>query len=215
MNPFPPADPVPPGGVATVAPADPVPDDRLAARVRAGDAAAFEQIFHAYYGRLLAFVESYVRSPEVAEDLTVDVFVRIWERRGEWELRGSLRAYLYAAARNEALAWLRRQRMVQRVHDSAAHDDSPPGMGAPPAPGDAAVQARELAEAVEQAIERLPERGREAFVLHRKHGLSYAEVGETMGISPRTVEVHIRRAFQALRGELIHFLPLLLGALVR
>jgi RNA polymerase sigma-70 factor (family 1) len=215
VNPFPPADPVPPGGVATLAPADPVPDDRLAARVRAGDAAAFEQIFHAYYQRLLAFVESYVRSPEVAEDLTVDVFVRIWERRAEWELRGSLRAYLYAAARNEALAWLRRQRMVQRVHDGTAQDDSPPGMGAPPAPGDAAVQARELAEAVEQAIERLPERGREAFVLHRKHGLSYVEVGEAMGISPRTVEVHISRAFQSLRGELIKFLPLLLGALVR
>lgn len=215
MNPLPPADPVPPGGVATLAPVDAVPDDRLAARVQAGDAAAFEQLFDAYYRRLYGFVESYVRSPEVAEDLTVDVFVRIWERRDGWELRGSLRAYLYAAARNEALAWLRRQRMVQRVHQGTAHDDSPPGMGTPPPPGDAAVQARELAEAVEQAIERLPERGREAFVLHRKHGLSYAEVGETMGISPRTVEVHIRRAFQALRGELVHFLPLLVGALVR
>jgi RNA polymerase sigma-70 factor (family 1) len=204
-----------PGGVATLAPDDAVPDDRLAAAVRTGDAAAFEQLFQTYYQRMFVFVESYVRSADVAEDLTADVFVRIWERRAEWELRGSLRAYLYAAARNEALAWLRRQRMMERVHDGALHDDSPPGMGAPPAPGDAAVQARELAEAVEQAIERLPERGREAFVLHRKHGLSYAEVGETMGISPRTVEVHIRRAFQALRGELIHFLPLLLSALVR
>ena len=215
MNPLLPADPVPPGGVATLAPADPLPDDQLAARVRAGDATAFEQLFHAYYQRLFAFVESYVRSAEVAEDLTVDVFVRIWERRAEWELQGSLRPYLYAAARNEALAWLRRQRMVQRVHDGTAHDDRPPGMGAPPAPCDAAVEARELAEAVEHAIGCLPERGREAIVLHRKHGLSYAEVGEAMGISPRTVEVHIRRAFQTLRDQLIHFLPLLVGALVR
>jgi RNA polymerase sigma-70 factor, ECF subfamily len=213
VNPFPPAHLDPPGSVAT-APLDAVPDDRLAAGVRAGDAAAFEQLFQSYYRRLYVFVESYVRAPEVAEDLTVDVFVRIWERREGWELRGSLRAYLYAAARNEALAWLRRQRMVQRVHDGALHDDCPPGMGAPPAPGDAAVQARELAEAVEQAIGRLPERGREALVLHRQHGLSYAEVGEAMGISPRTVEVHIRRAFQALRDELVRFLPLLLSILL-
>lgn len=215
MNPLSPADPVALQGVATAAPADAVPDDRLAARVRAGDAAAFEQLFHAYYPRLHAFVESYVRSADVAEDLVADVFVRIWERRAEWDLRGSLRAYLYTAARNEALVWLRRRRMMDRVHEGTAHDDRPPGMGAPPAPVDAAVQARELSEAVEQAIERLPERGREAFVLHRRHGLSYAEVGETMGISPRTVEVHIRRAFQALRDELIHFLPLLIGVLAR
>ena len=198
--------------MATLAPVDPPPDDRLAARVQAGDASAFEELFIAYYRRLFVFVESYVRSAEVAEDLTVDVFVRIWERRTEWELRGSVRPYLYAAARNEALAWLRRQRMIERVHDGAAHDDAPPGMGAPPPPGDAAVQARELAEAVEQAIQRLPDRGREAFVLHRKHGLSYAEVGETMGISPRTVEVHIRRAFQALRADLGGFLALLLAS---
>jgi RNA polymerase sigma-19 factor, ECF subfamily len=185
-------------------------DGELAARVQAGEAAAFEALFRRYYRRLYVFAEGYVRSPEVAEDLTVDVFARVWERRAEWSLRGSPRSYLYAAVRNEALAWLRRQRMIERAHEDAVRDERRPGMGGPPAPADAQVQAHELAEAVERAVGSLPERTREAFVLHRKHGLSYAEVGAAMEISPRTVEVLIRRAFKSLRAHLGAFLSLFL-----
>jgi RNA polymerase sigma-70 factor, ECF subfamily len=185
-------------------------EDGLAARIRDGDAAAFELLFHRYYLKLHAYIDAYVRAPDLAEDLAVDLFTRIWERRAEWEVRGSLRAYLYSAARNEALAHLRRGKMLERVHAEAAREQRSPGMAAPLASADAQVEASELSRAIEAAIARLPERGREALVLHRKHGLSYAEVGEAMGISPRTVEVHIRRAFAAMRTELAPFLPLLL-----
>jgi RNA polymerase sigma-70 factor (ECF subfamily) len=191
-------------------PASEPAESELAERVRAGDSAAFEALFRAYYRKLHAFIEGYVGSPDAAEDLAVDVFTRIWERRAEWVVHGSVRAYLYGAARNEALAHLRRRRMVERAHAEAARDLHSPGVAGPSAPADAQLEAGQLAAAVESAISRLPERGREALVLHRKHGLSYAEVGEAMGISPRTVEVHIRRAFVALRTELAPFIPFLL-----
>jgi RNA polymerase sigma-70 factor (ECF subfamily) len=203
--------------VATVIPLPPRGDPQaepleseLAVRVRAGDAAAFEALFHRHYRRLHAFIDGYVGSAEVAEDLAVDVFTRIWERRAEWEVRGSVRAYLYGAARNEALAHLRRRRMMERAHAEAARDLHSPGVAGPSAAADARLEASELEVAVEAAIARLPERGREALVLHRKHGLSYVEVADAMGISPRTVEVHIRRAFVALRTELAPFIPFLL-----
>ncbi|HEX2080475.1 MAG TPA: RNA polymerase sigma-70 factor [Longimicrobium sp.] len=184
-------------------------DRALAERIREGDAAAFETLFHRYYGRLHAFARTYVRAPEAAEDLVADVFVRVWERRTEWELRGGPRAYLYGAVRNEALAWLRRQRMLDRAHADALRDDRRPGMGAAPLAGDAQLEARELAEAIDRAVDALPDRSREAFVLHRRHGLSYAEVAAAMDISPRTVEVHIGRAFKALRTRLSTLLSLL------
>jgi RNA polymerase sigma-70 factor (ECF subfamily) len=202
---------VPATAVGQAGPPEPdLAESELAARVRSGDGAAFEALFRRYYRRLHAFAETYVGSSEVAEDLTVDVFVRIWERRAEWSLRGGPKSYLYAAVRNEALAWLRRRKMVERAHADLVRDERRPGMGGPPAAADAQVQAHELADAVERATARLPERTREAFVLHRRHGLSYAEVAQTMGISPRTVEVLIRRAFQALRTQLGGFLVLLL-----
>jgi RNA polymerase sigma factor (sigma-70 family) len=101
--------------------------------------------------------------------------------------------------RNEALAHLRRRRMVESAHADAVRDERHPGMGAPDAPAEAQVQAQELADAADRAILQLPEGTQEAFVLHRKHGLSYAEVAAAMDISARTVEVHISRAFKALR----------------
>jgi RNA polymerase sigma-70 factor, ECF subfamily len=185
-------------------------EGELAARIRSGDPRAFEALFQRYYRKLHAFIDGYVDSADAAEDLAVDVFSRIWERRGEWVVQGSVRAYLYGAARNEALAHLRRKRMIDRAHAQAARDLRSPGVAGPATLADAQVEAGELARAVEAAIARLPERGREALVLHRKHGLSYAEVAATMGISPRTVEVHIRRAFVALRTELAPFVPFLL-----
>ncbi|HET7321790.1 MAG TPA: RNA polymerase sigma-70 factor [Longimicrobiaceae bacterium] len=174
-------------------------------RMRAGDEAAFELLFHRYYRPLFLFAERFVHSAEVAEDLTVDVFVRLWERRGEREVHGSVRGYLYTAVRNAALSHLKRERMVQRAHESVLRDDVLPGHARPSLGADARVQAREVAQAVDEAIERLPDRTREAFVLHRKHGLTYAEVAEVMEISPRTVEVHIRTAVKSLRASLSAF----------
>jgi RNA polymerase sigma-70 factor (ECF subfamily) len=89
-------------------------------------------------------------------------------------------------------------------------------MGTPPPAADDDVEMHELTEKVQQAIAHLPDRTRQALVLHRQHGLSYAEVAAAMGISPRTVEVHIRRAFQALRISLDGLLlSLLLSVLLR
>lgn len=178
--------------------------------IRAGDESSLEALFRAYYQPLRAFAEGYVKSPEVAEDITADVFLRVWERRSEWELRRSLRSYLYIAVRNQALTYLEHRRVVLRAHADVQSSQHWPGMGQHSVPADREVQARELTEAIERAIDRLPERAREAFVLHRKHGLNYAEVAETMGIAPRTVEVHIRRAFKVLRDQLSGFIVLIL-----
>jgi RNA polymerase sigma-70 factor, ECF subfamily len=193
--------------------ADHLRDQALADAVRAGDEASFEALFRLYSKRLFLFAERMVRSREVAEDLVADVFVRIWERRAEWELRGSMKSYLYTATRNRALTHLEQQRVWDRAHRDARAEGRPPGLGRPPPAADVALHDRELGEAIAAAIERLPERTREAFVLHRQHGLSYAEVAQTMGIAPRTVEVLIRRALKALRAHLGHLLLLLVTAL--
>jgi RNA polymerase sigma-70 factor (family 1) len=201
-----------PGPAATLTPpAEASSDQVLAAAIRAGDEVAFEALFRAFSRRLFVFADGYVHSAETAEDIVADVFVRVWERRAELELRGSWQSYLYTATRNRALRYLDHQKVVRRVH-AEADGGHPLGLGRGPAAADADAQAQELAEAIDRAIALLPERTREAFVLHRKHGLSYAETAQAMGIAPRTVEVLIRRALKALRANLDAFLPLLLAA---
>lgn len=68
------------------------------------------------------------------------------------------------------------------------------------------MQAIELAEVLEAAIARLLRRVREAYVLQRQHGLTYAEIAVEMGVSRKTAEIHLGRALKMLREELAPFL---------
>ena len=174
-------------------------------RIRAGEEAAFEQIFRAYFDRLQAYAERYVREPEVAEEVVANVFVRLWAQRAEWHVRESLKSYLYAAVRNQALMWLDHENVVNRTRKLGEQEQRSPGMGQAPASAEEELQAAELAAALEAAIDRMPPRVRDAYVLSRQHGLTYAEVAEEMGISPKTVEIHLGRALKMLREDLAAF----------
>jgi len=166
--------------------------------VQNGDEEAFEQMFRAYYPQLCRFAAEYVDSPNRARDLVQDVFLRIWERRREWTLRRSLKAYLYRAVRNRALNEVRHQDTKHEVEADLEYRTD----GRDRRTAVDAVHAGGLSAEVEEAIRALPERRRVAFLLHRRHGLTYREIARAMGITPKTVENQIGRALKALREKL-------------
>ena len=166
--------------------------------VRDGDEEAFERMFRAYYPQLCRFAAEYVDSANRARDLVQDVFLRIWERRREWTLRRSLKAYLYRAVRNRALNAVRDQGTRQEAEAGLEHRTE----GAARRTAVDTVHAGTLSQEVEEAIDALPERRRIAFLLHRRHGLTYKEIARAMGITPKTVENQIGRALKALREDL-------------
>ena len=97
-------------------------ESELVLRIRAGDESACEALYRAYRGPLWRFAYSYVRSPEVAEELVQEVFLALWRNRGEAGARGCLRTWLYAAIRNQALNHLRHERIVTRLDERAKQD---------------------------------------------------------------------------------------------
>lgn len=177
-------------------------DRLLVARIREGDAGAFDALFCAYRDDLGAFVQSIVRSREAAEEIVHDLFLRLWDGRDLWEFEGMVRAYLFRAARNRAISHLRHERSELRLRERLSQKLAarPPASAEPAA--DAAVEARDLEAAIARAVARLPRRCQEVFRLSRHHQLSHVEVGKVMGIAPKTVEVQLRRALIALRAEL-------------
>jgi RNA polymerase sigma-70 factor (ECF subfamily) len=166
--------------------------------MRDGDPQAFEQIFRAYYGKLCSFALRYVRTRENAEDVVHDVLFAIWRERATYEIRGTLRSYLYTAVRNRALDHLKREGVELRWREEAELT-----MEAFPAPGGTAADeelvAAELSAIVQEAIDALPPRYRQAYVLRRQHGLSYAEIASIMNITVKTVEVQIGQALKRIR----------------
>jgi RNA polymerase sigma-70 factor (ECF subfamily) len=170
--------------------------------IRAGDASAFEAMFHQYHARLCSFAYRYLGARDLAEEMVQEVFLCIWERRASWEVRTSVRSYLLTAVRNAALSYLRHERVVRR----RVTEISQLQVALTPSPEVRTLEAETIA-AVRQAVGRLPDRCRLIFTLHREQGLTYAEVADVLGISPRTVEVQIGRALKALRRGLAHHRP--------
>lgn len=177
-------------------------DRQWISRIRAGDARAFEEMYRAYKNDLAAFVHSYVRSPEITEEILQDLFLRIWQQRDLWECSGPLRAYLFRAARNRAIGYIRHERVDAAFRERSANEYFASAMPGAVAGPDASIGTDELERAIERALDELPPRCREAFVLNRRHHLSYAEVAAVMQLSVKTVEVQMGRALAILRREL-------------
>jgi RNA polymerase sigma-70 factor (family 1) len=162
------------------------------------DIRAFRQFFDTYHDPLRRFVYSYIRSWEIAEEIANDAFFELWRHWRSIDMGRGPRAYLYATARHFALNHLRHARVEARyasqqlVQGGAAAE-------AAPASVEHTLLVRELSAALQRAIDALPPRRREALVLRWKRQLSYEEIGQTLGISAKTVAEHLRLALDQLR----------------
>ncbi len=162
---------------------------------------SWESAFQAHYVELCEYVLRFVGSAEAAQDLVQDLFLRLWDSRGPRDASRLTRPYLYVAARNRALKYLRHRRVVAAWIARAASEEIPPS----DTPEDLCLRG-ELDEAVQQAIAQLPARCRAIFVLRRREQLSYREIATRLGISLGTVKSQMWRATLRLRARLAPYL---------
>ncbi len=171
-----------------------------AARIRRGDEDAFAELFREHYASLCAFVNSYTRAPDVAEEVVQAIFFRIWQSRESWDPKRGARAYLIAACRNYALDLLRHEQIVARSAETATDLGVSQG-GIPKAP-DAELEAAELGERLRVAVANLPKRRGLVVVLRWQHQLTNPEIAQMLGISVKGVEIQYSRALVDLRQRL-------------
>src|SRR5437016_674725 len=123
----------------------------------------WESAFRSYYIELCEYVLRFVGSAEAAQDLVQDLFLRLWDSRGPRDATRLTRPYLYVAARNRALKYLRHRRVVAAWVARAAREE-PPGSDTP----EDLCLCGELDDVVQRAIADLPARCRAGFVLRRR-----------------------------------------------
>lgn len=177
------------------------PQDLRIPRLNHGDEDAFASIFREYASGLLTFAWRKIGSRSIAEEIVQDVFLDIWERREALSPDIILRSYLYQAVRYRIQNQYRASSVEKRYEERLAVDQI---QGAPGLPGSFAssedlLHATELREMLTAAIDQIPPRSREVFLLNRENYLSYAEIAKTLGISVKTVEVHMGKALAILR----------------
>jgi RNA polymerase sigma-70 factor, ECF subfamily len=168
-------------------------------RIRAGDLASFEVLFHAMHGPLVAFATRYVGDGGRADELVQDLFFDLWRSRDTWQVRGSVKSYLFGAVRNRALNVRRRDTVESDWAADEAHD-SVRALHAAPMAIDDAYESAEQVDRVRAAIAQLPERCALTMQLRWHEGLSYIEIAEVLGISVKGVENQLARGLKALRA---------------
>lgn len=171
--------------------------DKIVEKIRSGDQCAFEKMFHIYYSKLCVFSNSYVKSLDAARDVVQEVFIKIWDNHQEFEIRHSLKAYLYQSVRNQSLNYIEKSKQKRRLgeslrkHEELLKEENPEDLN-----------TEELSQKVWKLVDELPERRRSTFILYRKHGLSYKEIAEVMGIKRKTVENQMGKSLKFLRDRL-------------
>lgn len=166
--------------------------------------AEFDEIFRRYYATVYGVLVRITGSPEEAEDLTQDVFMRLHERQGSLDADRNLGGWLYRVASNAGFNALRsRRRLHQRLLSWARQERSWRDF-APSAASE--VEIREDAELVRRVLHGLRERDRMVLIL-RHSGVAYVEIAAAIGVKPSSVGTILVRAEAAFRRQFEQLSP--------
>ncbi len=152
--------------------------------------ASFQEVYEEFYDSMVSFAESYVGRREVAEDIVQEIFAGMWEKELRFLSHAALNTYLYTSVKNASLDYLK-HREVEARH--AEHYAANVKMSHWETKLD-----NEMMKALFQAIDQLPERCREIFLLHLD-GLSNDEIAIRLGLSVETVKTQKKKAMRILR----------------
>lgn len=156
-----------------------------------------ELLFRRYHQALCSHAVRFVYSKETAEDLVSDVFCKFWKTKAYENITSSYRYYLFRSVRNEAYNYLRLEFQILDDLDTAPVLESASGQRP-----DQVLQFEEVLHRIEELVESLPPQCRKVFLLSRFDGRKYQDIATELGISIKTVEVHIGKALGTVRKGL-------------
>lgn len=178
-------------------------------KLRQGDEETFIALFRHYYLDLCAYSRRYVGRVDIAEEIVSDTFFRLWEKHKTLVITESVKGYLFQAICNNSLNFLRKLKNETKIEDYFA-DNSYENISTENSSFDMPEQSlvmEEVNEKIEQAINQLPPQQQKAFKLKRFENKKNKEIAEIMGISVKTVEMHLSKAMLFLRASLKEYLP--------
>lgn len=169
-------------------------DPELLKQIRKGNHAAFKTFFDKHHSFLYHFLLKKGLSEQAAEDLVQQAFITIWEKRDQIDPKKSLRAYLFKIAYTRMLNLFRDHAKFKdsSVILEAVDEESP----------DEDIHNQELNQAIETAINEMPEKRQVVFRLCFIQEFTYKEAAEVLNVSVKTIENHMGLALKDMRSKL-------------
>lgn len=170
-------------------------DKHTLSLLQRGDEKAFETIFWKYNPRVFNFISSLLYDKTLAEDLTQNVFLKIWERHNDIQPEEGFEAYLFTIARNMVYKETEKRLISERFLDSIKQTDADRHV-------ELDIDTESLKEYIDELVEQLPPSRKKIYEMSRKQHLSNKEIAIQLSISEKTVETQIYRALHYLRSKL-------------
>jgi len=171
----------------------------LLLRITEGDEKAFNELFRLYRDRLYSYLLKITKSKSIAEEATLDIFMKIWNGRAMLPEIRDFDAFLFRILQNSAIDYLRKAKR-NRLQQIEIWADMENLVTAPQA--DEKILHTEIETTIRKVIDRLSPQRRQAFYLSREEDLSYDQIAHQMNLSRNTVRNHVSAALDFIRGNL-------------
>lgn len=169
----------------------------LIMNLQKGDEVSFTKLYHLYEGQLYRYVLSIVKSPDLADDVLQEIFIKIWEQRRLLDPGRSFKTFVFTMAKNHVLNLMKRASLDDKIRSEIflyAEKES--------APVEESFDFRETESLINQAIANLPAQQKKIFELCKMKGLTYEETAKQLSITSGTVNVQMVKSLKAIREYL-------------
>ncbi len=174
-----------------------ISDQELSLLIKNGEKDAFHELFNRYSPKIFNFSRSYLKNDSDSEELLQEVFLKIWEKKGNLNTNLNIKAYIFKIAINTIYDFIRKKNISNAFNDFANANFK--------ADGDFTwheVIYNEMLENLNQLVKEMPEQRRKIFLLSKEEGLKNDEIARQLNLSKRTVENQLYRAINFLKTHL-------------
>ncbi len=181
----------------------PVQEKGILAQVAEGDTRSFSLLVDAYWNKVYSHALSFVKSPEAAQEITQDIFVKIWDKRAALPGIESFKDYLYITGRNMIISQMRKKIMapLPTVECKEREDMQLP---------DLQLEYKNTYELIRRGMQQLTPQQQKIFRMSREEGMTHEQIAEKLGLAQNTVKWHMVIALNTLRTFLSHHIEMAL-----
>jgi len=176
-----------------------LPAAAVVARAQTGDFLAFEELVRRFRNDVFRLAHYFVHDREEAWDLSQEVFIKVHRSLGRFRGEANFKTWLLRITANQCKDYLKKRRLPTVAFDDRIRAERPSGHLGPRR----ALEAQEIGEAIQAALEKLPHKHRTAFVLREFEGLTYEEMAQVMQCSLGTVMSRLHHARKKMQRALI------------
>lgn len=190
-------------------------DNFFLQRFKNGDELAFEKVFKGNHSQIVGFCNQFISDLDKAKSLTQEVFLNLWLNRGKIETLNGIKAFLYTFAKSSCLNYIRHRKVISKYEDRQLQKKEEEINREVLESFDFnSLEFSELEGLIQQAINDLPEKCRQVFIMSRLDGKMNKEISEELDISVKAVEANMTRALKTLKSRLSEYLPAILVQLI-